>query len=116
MYDTSGTSNSHHHPIPPISAIDFRRHHSYAIWLYFRFCLNYRDIENLLAERVIQVCYETLIRVGCMIRDEGYDFDIVKAVLSRVHAHQPPFLHISDRYRQTSVHACDNGVWRMAED
>lgn len=30
-----------------------------AIWLYFRFSLNYRDVEDLLAERGIDVSYET---------------------------------------------------------
>jgi putative transposase len=29
-----------------------------AIWLYLRFTLSYRDVENLLAERGILVSYE----------------------------------------------------------
>jgi transposase-like protein len=33
-----------------------------AIWLYLRFTLSYRDVEELLAERGIQVSYETLRR------------------------------------------------------
>ncbi|MGB0506195.1 MAG: IS6 family transposase [Pikeienuella sp.] len=33
-----------------------------AIWLYFRFSLSYRDIEDLLAERGIDVSYETIRR------------------------------------------------------
>jgi len=33
---------------------------SYAVWLYHRFNLSHRDIEDLLAERVITVSYETI--------------------------------------------------------
>jgi putative transposase len=37
---------------------------SYAIWAYYRFCLSFRDVEDLLAERGIIVSYET-IRLWC---------------------------------------------------
>jgi len=33
---------------------------SHAVWLYFRFSLSYRDVEELLAERGIIVTYETI--------------------------------------------------------
>ncbi len=33
---------------------------SYAVWLYFRFSLSFRDVEELLAERGIIVTYETV--------------------------------------------------------
>jgi putative transposase len=48
----------------------YRRHRfpgeiiSYAVWLYYRFTLSYRDIELLLAERGVQVTYEA-IRQWC---------------------------------------------------
>ena len=32
---------------------------SYAVWVYHRFCLSFRDVEDLLAERGIIVSYET---------------------------------------------------------
>jgi putative transposase len=35
---------------------------SHAVWLYFRFLLSYRDVEELLAERGIAVSYETIRR------------------------------------------------------
>jgi putative transposase len=38
---------------------------SYAVWLYYRFNLSYRDIEDLLAERGVTVSYET-IRLWCI--------------------------------------------------
>ncbi|MDH3636535.1 MAG: IS6 family transposase [Gammaproteobacteria bacterium] len=36
----------------------------YAVWLYYRFNLSHRDIEDLLAERGINVTYEA-IRLWC---------------------------------------------------
>ena len=42
----------------------YKRHHfpseiiQYAVWLYHRFNISHRDIENLLAERGIEVSYE----------------------------------------------------------
>jgi putative transposase len=35
---------------------------SYAVWLYYRFPLSHRDVEELLAERGIKVSYETVRR------------------------------------------------------
>ncbi len=37
---------------------------SRAVWLYHRFCLSFRDVEDLLAERGIMVTYET-VRQWC---------------------------------------------------
>ena len=37
---------------------------SHAVWLYHRFCLSFRDAEDLLAQRVVTVTYET-IRQWC---------------------------------------------------
>jgi transposase-like protein len=37
---------------------------SYAVWAYYRFCLSFRGVEDLLAERGIIVSYET-IRQWC---------------------------------------------------
>jgi putative transposase len=34
----------------------------HAIWLYIRFTLSYRDVEELLAERGLDVSYETIRR------------------------------------------------------
>ena len=33
---------------------------SHAVWLYFRFSLSYRDVEELLAARGIVVTYKTI--------------------------------------------------------
>jgi transposase-like protein len=41
-----------------------------AVWLYFRFGLSYRDVEDMLAERGIDVTYETVRRWGFEIRHD----------------------------------------------
>jgi transposase-like protein len=43
------------HQFPPVII----RH---AVWLYLRFTLSYRDVEDLLAERGLDVSYETVRR------------------------------------------------------
>ena len=43
----------------------------YAVWVYFRFCLSYRDVEDLLAERGIIVSYES-IRYWCLKFGRAY--------------------------------------------
>ena len=51
-----------------MSKIRYRRHRfpaeiiRYAAWLYFRFPLSYRDVEDLLAERGVDVSNETVRR------------------------------------------------------
>ena len=46
--------------------ISFKRHRfpadviRHAVWLYFRFSLRFRDVEELLAQRGIDVSYETI--------------------------------------------------------
>ena len=48
--------------------LSYRRHRfpppiiQHAIWLYLRFTLSYRDVEELLAERGLGVSYETVRR------------------------------------------------------
>jgi len=51
-----------------MKTISYQRHRFHpdiikqAIWLYFRFTMSYRDVEELLAERGIEVSYETVRR------------------------------------------------------
>jgi putative transposase len=55
---------------PPSSSNPYKNHRfpveiiSHAVWLYFRFCLSYRDVEELLFARGVIVTYET-IRKWC---------------------------------------------------
>ena len=41
---------------------------SHSEWLYHRFCLSLRDVEDLLAERGIEVSYESIRHWGCPVR------------------------------------------------
>jgi len=51
-----------------MSSISYKRHRfppviiQHAVWLYLRFTLSYRDVEDLMAERGIEVSYETVRR------------------------------------------------------
>ena len=46
--------------------VSYRRHRfppeiiSHAVWLYYRFCLSLRDVEDLLAQRGVTVSYESI--------------------------------------------------------
>ncbi len=61
---TSGAPSYHGYRFPPEII-------SHAVWLYHRFCLSFRDAEDLLAQRGITVTYET-IRQWC--RTFGLDY------------------------------------------
>src|SRR4051795_7313076 len=51
-----------------MQAVSYARHQfppeiiRHAVWLYLRFSLSYRDVEELLAERGISVAYESVRR------------------------------------------------------
>src|SRR5262245_49592855 len=44
---------------------------SYAVWLYHRFCLSFRDVEELLAERGVTVSYDA-VRQWCLKFGRGF--------------------------------------------
>jgi putative transposase len=44
---------------------------SYCVWLYYRFSLSYRDVQELMAERGVTVTYET-IREWCQTFGRAY--------------------------------------------
>ena len=50
----------------PVKQISYKRHRfpadviRHAVWLYYRFTLSFRDVEELLAQRGIEVSYETI--------------------------------------------------------
>jgi putative transposase len=43
----------------------------YCVWLYYRFSLSYRDIEEIMAERGVQLTYET-VRKWCLKFGQRY--------------------------------------------
>ncbi len=64
MKDTSASPCYKRHRFPPEII-------SYSVWLYFRFALSYRDVEELLAERGVILTYET-IRQWCLKFGQDY--------------------------------------------
>jgi hypothetical protein len=46
----------------PTADIVSRRRSQHASWLYLRFTLSYRDVEELLTERGLEISYETVRR------------------------------------------------------
>jgi putative transposase len=80
---------------------------SYAVWLYFRFNLSYRDVEELLAERGIVVTYET-------IRQWAWKFGQIYANQLRQRRAQP-----GDKWHLDEVFLTINGkkqyLWRAVD-
>src|SRR5467141_726663 len=56
---------------------------SHAVWLYFRFCLSFRDVEELLLERGVVVTYEA-IRKWCRKFGQQYVISSVADALGPV--------------------------------
>ncbi len=86
--------------------ISYRRHRfpseiiQYAVWLYFRFPLSFRNVEDLLAERGVDVTYET---VRCWALKFGLNYP---RKLRRLRP-QP-----DGRWHLDEVFASINGNWR----
>jgi putative transposase len=62
---------------PPPAPNPHKRHRfpaeiiSHGVWLYFRFCLSYRDVQELMAEPGVILTYET-VRYGCRKFGQAY--------------------------------------------
>jgi transposase-like protein len=48
---------------------------SHSVWLYFRFALSFRDVEEMLAQRGVVLTYET-IRAWCLKFGQTYANDL----------------------------------------
>ena len=77
------------------------------MWLYFRFCLSYRDVEEIMAERGVVVTYET-------IRDWSQTFGRTYAKRLRSRTPRP-----GDRWHLDEVYLSINGklqyLWRAVD-
>ena len=92
---------------------DYRRHRfppeiiGHAVWLYFRFALSYRDVEELLAERGVVLTYET-VRQWCRKFGQGY---------ANALRHRRP--RTGDKWRLDEVFVSINGathyLWRAVD-
>jgi putative transposase len=62
--------------LPPTTNL-YKRHRftaeiiGHCVWLYFRFCLSYRDVEELMAERGVMLTYEA-VRYWCRKFGQAY--------------------------------------------
>jgi putative transposase len=63
--DTSAAATKYKNHRFPVEII------SHAVWLYFRFCLSFRDVEEVLFERGVGVTYEA-IRKWCRKFGQSY--------------------------------------------
>jgi putative transposase len=95
-------------------AISFKRHRfppdiiRHAVWLYFRFMLSFRDIEELLAERGIDVSYET---IRCWTLKFGPK---IARNLKRLRPQPSPRWHLDEmvvKVRDRAMH-----LWRAVDD
>ncbi|MBK8211949.1 MAG: IS6 family transposase [Rhodospirillales bacterium] len=89
------------HRFPPVII-------QHAVWLYFRFALSYRDVEDLLAERVIDVSYETVRR---------WAFKFGRAYAGQIRRARP---RPSDRWHLDEIFVRIGGklhyLWRAVDD
>jgi len=91
----------------------YRRHRfppeiiSHAVWLYHRFTLSFRDVEDLLAERGIKVSYEA-IRSWCRKFGPGY-----ARTLRRRQGRLGDIWHVDEVF--ITIHAERHYLWRAAD-
>jgi len=77
----SSVSVMRHTPVMHTSESLYHRHRfpaeiiSHCVWLYFRFTLSFRDIEEILAMRGVILTYET-VREWCLKFGQGYANDL----------------------------------------
>jgi putative transposase len=94
--------------------ISFKRHRfpadviRHAVWLYFRFTLSLRDVEEMLAERGVEVSYET---VRCWTMKFGPQF--ARALKKRRPAPSPRW-HLDEMV--CSVGGKQMYLWRAVDD
>ena len=86
----------------PMHTVSYHRHRfpaeviQHAVWLYFRFPLSFRDVEDLLAQRGIDVSYETVRRWSVK-----FGLAYARKLGDRIHPQTPA--GISMRYSSRSM-------------
>lgn len=79
-----------------------------AVWLYFRFNLSFRDVEELMAERGVELSYETVRR---WVNKFGTVY--AKRIKSRAEAPSPVW-HLDAIY--TKINGKMVYLWRAVDD
>jgi putative transposase len=80
---------------------------SHAVWLYHRFCLSFRDTEDLLAQRGITVSYET-IRQWCRRFGPAY-----ARILRRRQGRLGDTRHLDELF--VNIQGCQQYLWRAVD-
>jgi putative transposase len=94
-------------------AVSYHRHRfpaeiiSHAVWLYHRFCLSFRDTEDLLAQRGITVSYET-IRQWCRRFGPAY-----ARILRRRQGRLGDTWHLDELF--VNIQGCQQYLWRAVD-
>jgi putative transposase len=80
---------------------------SHCVWLYFRFCLSYRDVEELMAGRGLRLTYEA-VRSWCRKFGQAY-------VNKLRHRHPRPGdkWHLDEVF--LTIHGQRNYLWRAVD-
>jgi putative transposase len=93
--------------------LSFKRHRfpadviRYSVWLYFRFTLSFRDVEELLAQRGIEVSYET---IRCWTIKFG---PVIARNLKRRRPAPSPRWHLDEMVCTVGASACTCGAPSM---
>jgi putative transposase len=78
-----------------------------AVWLYFRFPLSFRDVEDLLAQRGIDVSYET-------VRRWSVEFGLAYArTLRKTHPRADTHWHLDEVF--VSINGKSMYLWRAVD-
>src|SRR2546428_5907133 len=94
-------------------AVSYPRHRfpaeiiSHAVWLYHRFCLSFRDTEDLLAQRGITVSYET-IRQWCRRFGPAY-----ARILRRRQGRLGDTWYLDELF--VTIQGCQRYLWRAVD-
>ena len=81
---------------------------SHAVWLYYRFALSFRDVEDLLAQRGITVTYET-IRQWCLTFGRDY-----ARTLRRRRGQQGDTWHVDELF--VTLNGRRQYLWRAVDE
>lgn len=97
-----------------LAKLSFKRHRfppvviRHAVWLYFRFSLSFRDVEELLAQRGVDVTYET---IRCWTNKFGPQ--IARRLRARRQAPSPRW-HLDEMV--SSIGGKQFYIWRAVDD
>ena len=79
----------------------------YCVWLYYRFSLSYRDVEEIMAERGVKLTYET-VRKWCLKFGQSY-----ANALRRCHPQPGDKWYLDEMF--LTIHGQVHSAWRAVD-